>query len=204
MRVDIMTDNDICRKALEKGELMKLSCSPRPYELLDEAHKKQTIASWIWALGVGIVLIGGYAGLCFYMDVELKPGAIIICAIIPLAMAWGPVGDKKNMKKLRYAITNKRVITANIDGNKIHSLAISDIDAARLERSGNETSHLRFGSSTFSAPLKKLPDIALNGKYETKDSEKTYTGLVFYNISEGDGKEIYDLLKSEVKTIESV
>jgi hypothetical protein len=200
----MITNNDIFKKVLEKGELIKLSCSPRPYKLLDETHKKQTITSWLWAMAVGVVLIVGYAVTCFYLNVELRAGTIIICAIVSLILAWSPVGDKKNMGKLRYAITNRRVISANLESDKIHSLAIPDIDAARLECADDETSHLRFGSSTFKEPLKKLPGIALNGKYEMKDSVRTYTGLIFYNISAGEGKEICDLLKSSVKIIESI
>ncbi|MDR1481123.1 MAG: hypothetical protein LBI74_00685 [Synergistaceae bacterium] len=199
-----MTDNDIFKKTLEEGESIRWSGFAMPYRLLDEAHKKQTLTSWIWALALGIVLIGGYIWMCFSRDVELKMGVVIICAAISLVIAWSPVSDKKNIKKLRYAITDRRAITVYSEGDKTFSVALSDIDAARLERAGNETSHLRLGSSTFGASLKKLLAIALNGDYETKDSEKIYKGLIFYNISASDGKKVCDLLKSAEKTIESV
>jgi hypothetical protein len=204
MRVSVMNDNEIFKKTLEEGESIKLSCSPQPYGLLDETHKKQTLTSWMWALALGIVLIGGYVWMCFSRGVELKAGVVVICAIIALVIAWSPLADKKGIKKLRFAITDKRVITANQEGDKIYSLVISDIDAARMERANNDTRHFRLGSSTFDTPLKKLPAIALNGKYETNDNVKTYTGLVFYNISASDGEKIYDLLKSSLKKIDSI
>ncbi|MDR1137950.1 MAG: hypothetical protein LBK91_06465 [Synergistaceae bacterium] len=199
-----MADNDVFKKTLAEGESVKWSGSAMPYGLLDEAHKKQTLTAWMWALAVGVVLVGGYVWMCFSRDVELKMGVVLICAVIPLVIAWSPAADKKSVKKLRYAITNRRAITAYSDADKVHSIAISDIDAARMERAGSGTCHLRLGSSTFGAPLKKLLAIALNGNYETKESGKIYTGLVFYNINAGDEKKIYDLLVSADKTVESV
>jgi hypothetical protein len=200
----MMADRDVFKKVLEEGESIKLCCPSQSYELFDEEHKKQTTAAWTWALALGIILVGGYIWLCYSRNIELKAIIIVICAAIPLAMAWSPAADKKNIKKLRYAITDRRAITASTDGDKAHSMAISDIDAARLERAGIGTCHLRLGSPTLNMPLKKLPSMALNGKYETLNTTKIYTGLVFYNISTSEGEEIYNILKSEVKTIESI
>ena len=142
--------------------------------------------------------------MCFSRNIELKAMIIVICAAIPLAMAWSPAADQKNIKKLRYAITDRRAITASTDGDKAHSMAISDIDAARLERAGIGTCHLRLGSSTLNMPLKKLPSAAVNGRYDTSNTAKNCTGLVFYNISKSEGEEMYNMLKSEVKTVESI
>jgi hypothetical protein len=187
-------------KWLEEGEALQWSGSPQPYSLLDKGHKTATFISWFWAAVWGVLLIGGYYALSISRGLEVKTSALVICAVVPLFIFWSPVGDKNRIKKLRYAITNKKVLVAtegSAGSEKPCVLPLAAIGAVRVEKADEETCNLRLGPSTFKAPARKLPPLAIRGNFETSSSsEKIYNGLVLYNISDGDGETVCDLLKS--------
>jgi hypothetical protein len=187
-------------KWLDEGEVVEWSGPPQPYRLLDEGHKTGTLISWFWALAWGAFLIGGYYSLCVSRDLEIKTSAMVICAVIPLFIFWSPVGDKNRIKKLRYALTNKKVLIVTEDAassDKPCVLPLTAIEAARVEKTDEGTCSLRLGSSTFKTSARKLPSLAIRGNFELSDgNEKTYNGLVFYNIRDEDGDAVCELLKS--------
>ncbi|MDR1731124.1 MAG: hypothetical protein LBR61_03425 [Synergistaceae bacterium] len=191
-------DSEKLQKILEGGEIVRWSGSSQPYGLFDEAHKSFTMLSLMWALVWGIILVGGYFALCISRGLELKAVVMVVCAAVPLLIAWSPVGDKGNIKKLHYMVTDRKVVVSSSEGERACSMPIIDIDAIRAEKAGSDTCHLRFGSSTFKASAKKLPALAIRGEFDTRDNNKVYTGLVFYNISVSDGNTICDLLKPAV------
>ncbi|MDR1379151.1 MAG: hypothetical protein LBJ36_08885 [Synergistaceae bacterium] len=224
-----MPDNDNLKKLLEEGEEIRWSGSPQPYGLFDETHKILTLLSLFWAVTWGVILIGGYYAFAVSRALEIKTSVMIFCAAVPLLLAWSPWRDKNSIKKLQYAITDKKVVVFSSEGIKECVLPITNIDAMRIERieriqqtqriekneknekngkneknekASNGTCHIRFGSSTFKASAKKLLTLATRGEYEIASDTKNYTGLVFYNVSASDGDEICDFLKPYV-TIES-
>jgi hypothetical protein len=198
-----MTNTDNLKKFLEEGESVRWSGSPQPYGLFDEAHKTSTIVSLCWALLWGVILIGGYYGLSSSRGLEIKTPVMVICAAVPLLLAWSPVGDKNNIKKLLYVVTDKKVIVSPSEGTKELVLPITDINAMRIDKAGEDNCHIRFGSSTFRASAKKLLSLAIRGEFELKKDTKFYTGLVFYNINASDGEAICDYLKPYVTIEES-
>ncbi|MDR1377423.1 MAG: hypothetical protein LBJ22_07910 [Synergistaceae bacterium] len=194
-----MPNNDTVGKLLEGGDVIRWSGSPQPYEIFDEAHKTSTFMTLFWALLWGVLLVGGYYAFCVSRGLELKTVVMVICVAIPLLIAWSPVGDKNNIKKLSYTVTDKKIIVVPSENSKEYVLPIVDIDTIRIEKAGSGTCHMRFGSPAFKASTKKLLGLAIRGEFKVgKNDEKTYTGLVFYNISVGDGDVICDLLKSRI------
>jgi hypothetical protein len=191
----MMPDNDNFEKWLEEGENIHWSGSPQPYGLFDEVHKTSTLVALCWAVVWGAILVGGYYALSVSRDLEIKTSVMVICAAVPLLIAWSPVGDKSNIKKLRYAVTDKKMIVISSEGGKECILPIMDLDAIRIEKAGDGTCHLRFGSSIFNVPARKLPSLAIRGEYEVSNNTRRYTGLVFYNVKTGDGETICDFLK---------
>jgi hypothetical protein len=184
---------------LEEGDAIRWSGSPQPYEFFDEAHKTSTLVTLCWAVSWGILLVGGYYYFCVSRNLEIKTVVMIVCAAVPLLIAWSPVGDRNNVKKLQYKVTDKKIIVSSLEMSKEYVLPITDVDAMRVEKAGDGTCHLRFGSSTFKASAKKLLVLAIRGEYKIqKNDEKIYTGLVFYNVGSADGDVICDLLKSRV------
>jgi hypothetical protein len=191
-------DSDL-EKWLDEGEAVQWSGSPQPYGLLDEGHKTATLISWFWAAAWGIFLVGGYYALCISRNLEIKTSAMVICAIVPLFIFWSPTGDKNRIKKLRYAITNKRILVVaagSTGSDKPCTLPLTAIGTVRVEKAGKETCNLRLGPSTFRASARKLPALAIRGNFDTNaNNERIYNGLVFYNIINGDGEAAGDLLK---------
>jgi hypothetical protein len=187
-------------KWLDEGEAVEWSGPPQPYTLLDEGHKTATYLSWFWAAVWGIFLVGGYYALCLSRELEIKTSAMVICAVVPLFILWGPAGDKGRIKKLLYAITNKRVLVVTegaAGSDKPCIMPLSAIGTVRVERADQGTCHLRLGVSTFKTPARKLPALAVRGNFESNDSnEKIYNGLVLYNISDSDGEKACALLKT--------
>jgi hypothetical protein len=197
-RTTKMPNGDNGGKLIAEEDIIRWSGSPQPYGVFDEGHKISTLVTLCWAVSWGILLIGGYYAFCVARNLEIKTVVMIVCIAIPLLIAWAPVGDKNNVKKLLYKVTDKKITVTPSEGSREHALPISDIDLIRVEKAGEGTCHVRFGSATFKASAKKLIILAIRGEYKVQKDEKIYTGLVFYNISSSDGDVICDLLKARV------
>ena len=191
--------NEKLNKFIEEGEVVRWSGASQPYSLFDKAHKTSTIISLCWALVWGIILVGGYYALSVSHGQEIKKGVMLICAAIPLMLASSPLSDKNNVKKLLYAVTDKKAIIVAEEGNKACTMRIADIDGLRVDKTDNGNCHVRVGSPVFKASARKLPGLAFRGEFDAKDNEKIYTGLVFYNLSAEDGEMIRNLLKPPVE-----
>lgn len=177
---------------LEQGETIIWSGIPQQYSLLGESHKKSTIISLCWALAWGIFLVGGYYALTISKGVEIQTGVMIFCAAVPLFIVWMPIADKRKVKQLSYAVTDKRAIVLS---DKPISLPIADIDDLSIDKADDGNCHIRVGSSTFKTSSRKLPSLAYRGEFSGQGDDKTYKGLVFFNASAEDGKIVSNLLK---------
>ena len=159
-------------KLLEEKEFIRWNGSPQPYQLFDEAHKGATLVSLAWALAWAIFLVGGYYTLCVTQGQEIKTGVMLICVLIPLVLAWGPLGDKNSIKKLQYAVTDKKIIVVSSGGRDGCVLPLTDVNAVRIEKGGNGTCHCRLGSSTFKVSARKLPALAIRGELRSKTAKR--------------------------------
>lgn len=193
-----MHNNKKLNTILEKGESIKWSGVAQPYSIFDETHKTSTIIFFCVALVWGIILVGGYVTLAMYKNQEIMKGATIFCIIISLLLAWRPISDKSKVKRLLYAVTDKNAIIISEGNDKACSMRIVDIDELRMEKTSNNNCHIRVGSPTFRTSVRKLPSLAYHGAFDILDDEKTYKGLVFYNVSIQDGETICNLLKPAV------
>ena len=192
-------DGDKLREFLEKDEAIRWSGSAQPYGIFDEAHKKSTLASIIWGLGVGILLTGGYLWLCASRDLEVKNVVIFFTLGFSLLILWGPVSNKKRIAQMRYAITNQRVIALSTGIGKAFAMSLPALDAVRIVQAGPETCHVLFGSSVANVSGKKLLALSMHGQDpEGEDKVKTSKGIVFYNISAEAGNMLRALLQASV------
>ena len=192
-----MQDSEMFSKILKEGETMRWSGTPRPYGLFDETHKTSTLISLCWALAWGILLVGGYYALSVSQGQEIRKGVMFFCAIIPIMVACGPITDKGNIKKLRYPVTDKRlIITSAGETGKECAMDVTDVDEWRVEKTANGNCHVRIGSKIFKASARKLISLATHGDYDMKGNDKIYKGLVLYNLSAEDGDTIYNILNS--------
>ena len=194
-----MHDDEKLNKFLEKGETIRWSGAPQPYRLFDETHKTSTLISLCWALMWAIILLGGYYASVIKSGQEIKKGIMAFCAVIPIVVAWGPITDRNNIKKLTYAVTDRKVIVVSSEASSSFTMNIADIDRARIEKTNNGNCHVRVGSPVLKASAKKLLGLAYRGEIDSEGSNRTCKGLVFYNVSAEDGNAIRDLLKPIVE-----
>lgn len=195
-----MIDNEKLNTMLENGETIQWSGVARPYSVFDETRKKGTILSVCIALAWAALSIGGYYAAIASSGAEAKTGLVLFLLAISFFILWMPLSDKGKIKKLLYAITDKRVIIGTSENNPPITMPIADIDAIRLDNADNGNCHVRMGSTVFKAAPRKLPGLAYSGKYIHENDAKKYTGLLFYNVSAEDGKAISTLLEPAISS----
>ena len=195
-----MSDNTKLNEILEQGETVMWSGVPQAYSLLGESYKKSTLITLCWALAWGIFLVGGYYALTISKNVEMQTGVMLFCAAVPLFIVWMSISDKNKIKKLFYAVTDKRAI---ILSDKPISMRIADIDDIRVDKADDGNCHIRVGTPTFKTSPRKLPLLAFRGEFSGQDNDKSYTGFVFFNVSGEDEKKIHSLLKPAASPVEA-
>jgi hypothetical protein len=189
-------DGDRLKEVLEKDETVRWSGTAQPYGIFDEAHKSSTLASVAWGVAVGVILIGGYLWLCASRNIEVKNVIIVFSLGFALLILWSPISSKKHLTRMKYAITNKRVIAFSTGIGKMFAMPLPAIDAARIVQAGPGTCHILFGSSVAKASGKKLLALTMHGQdVEGEDKVKVAKGMVFYNISTDAGNILRALLQ---------
>lgn len=193
-----MIDNEKLNSALEKGETIKWTGVAQPYGLFDESRKSSTITSIVCALAWAVLSMGGYYALTRSNGADIKTGVMIVLLAISFIILWMPISDKSKIKKLTYAITDKRAIIVSKENNNPIAMNFADIDAIRTDKGDNGNSSVRVGSAVFKAAPRKLPGLAYHGEFVSQNDNKTYTGLVFFNVSAEDGRTISNLLEPAI------
>jgi hypothetical protein len=190
-----MINNEKLNNILEKRETIRWSGIPLPYSLFDGSRKTSTLMSLYWALAWAILSILGYYAMTASSGAEIKTGVLIFLVGISIMIALMPVLDKGKIKKLSYAVTDKRAIIVSGENDNPIAMPLADIDDIRIDKTDNGNCHVRIGSPVFKMPVKKLPGLAFRGEFVDQDGKKKYQGLVFFNVSAEDAKMIGNLLK---------
>jgi hypothetical protein len=192
-------DGDRLQEFLEKDETVQWSGSTQPYEIFDEAHKSVTLVSVILGLAVGIFIIAGYLWLCASREIEVKPVIIVFALGFALLILWGPIANRRHLIRMKYAITDKRVIAFSTGTGKAFAMPLSALDAVRVAYASPGTCHVLFGSSVAKASGKKLVSLTMHGRdTEGEDKVRVSKGMVFYNISAEAGMTLSALLSPSV------
>jgi hypothetical protein len=190
-----MINNEKLNNALEKGETIRWSGVPQPYSLFDESRKTSTLMYLFWALAWAILSIWGYYAMVASSGAEVKNGVLIFLVGVSIMVALMPVLDKGKIKKLTYAITDKKAVIVARENDNLISMPLADIDDIRIDTTDNGKCHVRVGSSVFKASAKKLPGLAFRGNFVDQDGKKKYQGLVFFNVTAEDAQTIGKLLQ---------
>lgn len=186
------TTNEKLSQFLENGETIRWIGASQPYSLFDPSRKISTYITITIALIWTIISIGGY----YASGNEIKTGMVIFFLGITAIILFMPLSDKSKIKKLLYAITDKKLIVTSKEGNDTAiQLPIDAIDDFRIDTGDNGNCHVRVGTSVFKAAVRKLPVLAYRGEFDDKDGTKVHKGVVLFNVSAEDGKTIGKLLK---------
>lgn len=193
-----MNDNEKLNSALEQGETIKWSGVPQAYSLFDESRKKSTIFTVCCAAAWAVLSIGGYYAAVASSNADIKTGVIVFLLATACLIVWMPISDKGKVKKLTYAVTDKRVLIVSKEDRNPIAMPFSDIDAIRVDKADNGSCNVRVGSSTFKTSLRKLPSLAYLGRFTLENDNKSYTGLALFNVKDEDGKKISNLLEPAI------
>lgn len=186
-----MTSNEMLNTVLEDGETVQWSGAPQPYSLFDPSRKGSTYTTLCLAVAWGVLSVGGY----YASGVEVKTGLVVFLLAVSGLIIWIPISDKSKVKKLLYAITDKKAIVASQENKDPIILPIADIDDVRVDTADNGNCHVRLGTPVFKVSSRKLPVLAYRGEYDDIDGNKKYKGVVLFNIKAEDGKLIKNLLR---------
>lgn len=195
-----MIDNEKLNSVLEQGETVKWSGVSQPYSLFDETRKKSTIFTLCCAAAWAVLTMGGYYAVTASSGAEVKLGVMLFLLATALLIIWMPISDKGKVKKLLYAVTDKRVLIVSKENTNQGAMSFANIDAVRVDKGDNGNCHVMVGSSVFKASPRKLPGLAYLGKFVGESDNKKYTGLVFFNVSADDAKTASNLLESAISS----
>ncbi len=182
-------------KTLEEGEVIRWSGVTQPYSLFDASRKTGTIISLCWALAWAVLSIGGYYAVALSNGAEISKGVIIFCLGVSAIIIWMPISDKSKVKKLSYAVTDKKVVIVSKENDAPIIMPLAAIDDIRIDKGDNGNCHVRVGSPVFKISSRKLPVLAYRGEYVDQDGQKVYKGMGFFIVRAEDGKAISKLLK---------
>ncbi len=183
-------------KTLVNGETILWSGAPQPYSLFGKDRKRWTMRTLYWAVAWAIFSVGGYYALAVSYGTPISPGVILsLLAVCPIII-WMPVSDKLNVKKLSYAVTDKRAVVVSNSNDASIFMPLANITAIRIDEADNGNCHVRLGSPVLKMSARKLPFLAYRGEYVDQNDTKLYKGLVFFNVRAEDGKAIDKLLNA--------
>jgi hypothetical protein len=190
-------DSEKLREFLDKDETVRWSGSAQPYGIFDEAHKKSTLVSVIFGLAAGIFLAVGYLWLCVSRNIEVKNVILFFVLGFALLILWNPIANKKHLSRMKYAVTDKRVIAFSAGIGKAFAMPLSALDGVRFAQAAAGTCHILFGSPVAKATGKKLMSLTMHGRdVEGEDKVKISKGMVFYNVDSEAGKTLRALLQT--------
>jgi hypothetical protein len=203
-----MMENEKATAALDKaiieGESIQWKATPQDYKLSDADHKKETQRYFIIAIACAIVLNGIFLFYCFG-TAEGKFNAVPLAFTlgIPLWFIMEPIRDRGEIRRLLYAITDKRIIVIGVQYNAI-SIPLEKFNFIHTEPNKEGNVHILLGGEEFKIAGRKLISCAARGYETTRGESSTLTGLVFYNLNKADCDEVYSILEESNVPLKSV
>ena len=173
-------------EVLENGEKILWEGKPEPFKLLEGTDKKSILTKWILLGAVYILAVGGYLANALARGDSFTSTIMLALVLTGFAglLIIAPISDRKVLVvSTKYAITDRRVIVVNKDGNK--SMPLNKQTRCKVTHLENHTDVICFGEAC-NTKVNNIRSIAVRGVSEGK--EKAITGLVLYSIS--DAKDI--------------
>ena len=181
--------------AILKGdEKLLWSGGAGKFKVLDEVYKPKLIKDTIISLAVLAALIAGYIALAAKNNADVSAGVIIVLVIMLMFIPVRMLTDSnKLMKKIRYLITDKRLI---IITNNVESIAYAGIKTAKLRTDKAGMTSLVCGKRAIGSSDGKLRGLAATGCHMDENG-KECDAFVFYALDDPD--EIKRILKPYIE-----
>ena len=165
---------------LHDGEELLWAGQPEPFELLDAATKKATIAKWIGSVVIPAVALGLYFG---FSPVK-QWGVGVAVVLIAIMVFVSPFLEKKKVEKVKFYMTNQRAML-ELAGNSMYSIDLNEIDAFKVVDDVADETCVVMGSVLFEEIYKQMRWRTCNPKENnTSGAQGKVDGLMFYNIKD--------------------
>ncbi len=184
------------KKILKSNEEIQWMGQPEKTPLLAGKAGKGILIRWLICAVLAAALTVVYWLYCDGHDgTEFSPIMLVFTIGIPLAIAWGPIGENNKLTKLHYVITDQRIIMYHGDIN--FSMERSRVDEIRVRTLDNGNSALYFGKPAFAVKDNKVRYIAAHGISEHIDGENVTVASILYNVK--DANKVCELFAAQAK-----
>lgn len=184
------------KKILKSNEEIQWMGQPEKTPLLAGKAGKGILVRWLICAVLAVALTVVYWFYCDGHDgTEFNAIMLVFTIGIPVAIAWGPIGENKKLTKLHYVITDQRIIMYHGEIN--FSMERSRVDEIRVRALENGNSAIYFGKPTFAVKDNKVRYIAAHGISEHIDGENVTVGAILYNVK--DANKICELFAAQAK-----
>ncbi|MBQ9031240.1 MAG: hypothetical protein IJ106_07285 [Parasporobacterium sp.] len=172
---------------LEKGESVKWTGKPEPFEVIEGYNRKSLYLRWVLTVILGIAFLVWYILYATsHSDVPLSWLIIVGVLAIMAFIILRPFVDARTLRKKRlYAVTDKRLLIYQ-DYSTFYAANLEDIDEIRIVRKGNGLSDVIFGEPAVKKPYSQIRITAIVPVKGEGEKENTILGMAFYNIKNAD------------------
>lgn len=173
------------KKILKRNEEVQWMGQPEKTPLLSGKAGKNILLRWIMCVALAIVLTLVYWIYSSNHDsTEFSAIMLLFTVGIPVAIAWGPIGENMELNKMHYIITDQRIIMYH--GKINFFMDRSRIDEIRVRILENGASSIYIGKKTFDVKDSKIRYIAGHGISEHIDDDNVIVGSILYNVKGAD------------------
>ena len=172
--------NDFFKEALKDGEELLWSGQCEKFETLDETHKKPYVTK---AIITAIVCIGLVA-LFIAKNVDNMAVLILLVAVCGFWVLISNFSDAKKLRKLKYAVTDQRILVYINDDFK--STRFIDIDSVSERKDKDGHTSFLFGAEAQTLKNNQLRGIAALG-IKAKSENTPCERFVIYGIDDPQG-----------------
>lgn len=154
--------DEIIKEELRDGEKVLWFGAPENFETLDRTHKNPLIKNAVRIMAVVVALCVIYVVYALTNGIELKPVLVVLALIFAIMGAASGFLQGKKMKRVKYAITDQRIISV-LELPK--SLEYSKIKEVCFETDADGHTSILFGEKAIKAKAHQRRSIALLDPY---------------------------------------
>ena len=152
--------DETLREKLGAGEQLLWSGKPESFETLDKTNKKRILLKIIIAVAVCALLLVEYVILAGKNNADIKPAAVIVVLACGVYFCLDSFLQANQLKKVRYAITDKRLLC--VSGDEVKSVSYENVPAACFKKDEDGHVTLLCGEEGMKAKPSKWRSIALH------------------------------------------
>ena len=159
--------DEIIKEELQQGEKILWSGKTENFDIFDATNKKPIILRAVLIIGIVSFVCAFYAYYALSGNIELKPALIWLALFCAALGAVSGYTNGKKLKKMKYVITNQRIISC-VEVPK--ALKFSDIKEVEFKTDADGHTSVLFGKKAINAKEHQRRSLALLDPYIDEDT----------------------------------